>query len=149
MLPVCLPKQFFSINSVYSLQISADYFHICPHTVLCFRQTLFSFMVFPYTLTTFVFSRHCGFTLDPVIPLQWWSQGPAYTPRRCEGSKVDLHGNTLAHSQRSNFQPVLNFKHMSNLTCFTEITHVLKIKACFAAVLEWEQRALTILHQAH
>lgn len=49
---------------------------------------------------------------------------------------------TLSHSQRSNFQPVLNFKHTRNPICFAEITHALKIKPCSGAVLEWDQRAL-------
>lgn len=47
MLPVCLPKQFFSISGVYSPQISTDCFHFCPHTALCLRQTLFISMISP------------------------------------------------------------------------------------------------------
>lgn len=54
-----------------------------------------------------------------------------------------------AHSQSSNFQPVLNSKHMSNPTCFTQITHALKIKPCSAAELEWDQSVLPSLHRDH
>lgn len=62
-LPVCLPKQFFSINGVYSPQISTDCFHICPHTVLYFRQTLFSFMIFPCQLIPL--------SSPDIVPLLW------------------------------------------------------------------------------
>lgn len=108
-------------------------------------------MVFPDKVITLLFSWHCDFTLDSVIPPRGWVGGLTYTPRSPEGSKDDLHGklSTLAHSQRSNFQPVLGFKHTSNPTCFPEIRHALKIQPCSAAVLEWDQRAPPILHQTH
>lgn len=57
--------------------------------------------------------------------------------------------STPAHSQRSNFQPVLNSKHMSNPICFSQITHALKIKPCSAAVLEGDQSVLPTLHWNH
>lgn len=145
-LPVCLPKQFFSINGVYSLQISTDYFHICPHAVLYFRQTLLSFMIFPCKLIT-----------PDIMTLLWTLsshrdgglRSQHTLPEAVKAARVTCVVSTLAHSQRGNFQPVLNFKHMSNPTCFAEITHALKIKPCSATVLEWDQRALSILHQAH
>lgn len=144
-LPVCLPKQFFSINGVYSPQISTDYFHICPHTVLCFRQTLFSFMNFALEvdhsallLRLWLYSGLCHPT-DTVV------SGPL---EAVKAARMTRMVNTLAHSQRRSFQPVLDFKHTSNPTCFTEITHALKIKPCSAAVLEWDWRVLFILHRA-
>lgn len=83
-------------------------------------------------------------------PHQDGALGAQCTPAEAvKASRLTCVVSTLAHSQRSNFQPVLNFKHMSNPTCFTEITHALKIKPCSAAVLEWDQRSLSILHQAH
>lgn len=70
-------------------------------------------------------------------------------PEAAKAARMTCMVSTLAHSQRHDFQPVLNFKHMSNPTCFTGVTHALKIKSCSAAVLEWDQRSLSVLHQAH
>lgn len=70
-------------------------------------------------------------------------------PEAVKAARMTCMGRILVHIRKSNFHPVLNFKHMSNPTCFTEITHSLKIKPCSAAVLDWDQKALSILQQAH
>lgn len=138
----------FSLSMMFALPRYLQTIFTSAHTVLCLWQTLYLCSGFsPQQSVSLVFSQCCCFTLDSVRVVV---QTPRQQSRAAKAPKTTSMVSTLAHSQRSNFQPVLNFKHMSNPICFTEITHALKIKPCSdAAVLEWDQSALPILHQAY